>query len=159
MDSQLLTEFLTLWRGKLSKTGVHIYVLLCAHLSVYGITGLVLIYILIPNFFFKWQVQNLCSLGEISEKPSWKGEIMILTTFYKTISNFSIVFLQYCFTINDSKRGVKICWRKFERREYLWFIIFHHRLWMIWPLKSYQIWFLGWVYMFCIFLHIKLVLA
>ncbi len=34
----------------------------------------------------KFHAQSLCSLGEISEKPSWKLENLV-STIYKTISN------------------------------------------------------------------------
>ena len=39
----------------------------------------------------KFDAQTRCSLGEISEKPSWKLENMV-STIYKTISNISTVF-------------------------------------------------------------------
>ncbi len=40
----------------------------------------------------KFYVQSQCSLGEISEKPSWKLE-NVVSTIYKTTSNINIIFL------------------------------------------------------------------
>ncbi len=47
------------------------------------------------NFFFsKWYVQNLYSLGESSEKLSWKLENVVTTIIYKTQSNINTAFKQ-----------------------------------------------------------------
>ncbi len=45
-------------------------------------------------------MQTRCSLGEISEKSSWKLE-NVVSTIYKTISNISIVFSNCLFTMDD----------------------------------------------------------
>ncbi len=44
----------------------------------------------------KFDAQTRCSLGEISEKPSWKLQ-NVVSTIYKTISNINTVFSN-CFT-------------------------------------------------------------
>ena len=42
----------------------------------------------------KFHVQTLCSLGVMSEKPSWKLGNMF-PPFYKTINNINTVFSYY----------------------------------------------------------------